>query len=263
VTERITSTTNPRVKKLARLKDRRGREAQQRFLIEGHRELQRAVGAGVAIDAVAYAPDLAGPPEHELMRRLADAGSEVIELGGEAFSRMSMRRHPNGLIGVAPRVTRSLDDLMLPAQPLVLVVEGVEKPGNLGAILRTADGAGVDAVVVADERLDPTNPNVIRASQGAIFTVPWAVAGTDATITWLATHALRLVAASPEAERSLWEAELTGGVAIAVGAEDVGLSPPLRDPATTVTIPMAGTGDSLNASVAAAVMLYEAVRQRR
>jgi len=262
VPDRITSTANPLVKSMARLKERRGRTAAGRFIIEGGRELARATVAGVAIDQVVIAPDIADDADRDLAVTLAASGTELIEMGAEAFGRVSMRRHPDGLLAIAPIPQRPLRALTLGANPLVLVIESVEKPGNVGAMLRTADGAAVDAVVVASEMADPWNPNVIRASQGAVFAVAFATASPIATVDWIGHHGLQLVAASPEASRSLWEADLTVPTAIVVGAEDKGLTPTFRSPESTVSIPMAGTSDSLNASVAAAVMLYEAVRQR-
>jgi TrmH family RNA methyltransferase len=263
VSEQITSTANPLVKSLARLKDRRGRTESGRFLIEGQRELARAAAAGFAIEQVVIAPDLATDADQQLAAAVVASGAQRIELGAEAFARISMRRHPDGLLGVAPRPEHQLDDVTLGPAPLVLVIEAIEKPGNLGAMLRTADGTGVDAVIVADPTTDLWNPNVIRASQGAVFVVATATADTETTARWIDRHGLNLVAASPEAERPLWDADLAAPTAIIVGAEHAGLSAAFRSPATTVSIPMAGSSDSLNSSVAAAVMLYEAVRQRR
>lgn len=260
--DQITSTANPLVKSLARLKERRGRTAANRFLIEGGRELSRAASAGMTIDQVVLAPDLAAAADRDLAANLAASGAELIEMGADAFGRISMRRHPDGLLGAAPIPPRALDELTLGSDPLVLVIEAVEKPGNTGAMLRTADAAGVDAVVVASEVADLWNPNVIRASQGAVFAVAVATASAPATLAWIRRHELQLVAASPEANHSLWDADLTIPTAIVVGAEDAGLSATFRSPEVTVAIPMAGVSDSLNASVAAALMLYEAVRQR-
>jgi len=262
VADQITSTANPLVKSLAQLKDRRGRATANRFLIEGDRELTRAAAAGITIDQVVVAPDLAGDADRDLAATLAGSGAELIEMGAGAFGRISLRRHPDGLLGVAPIPPRPLDDLLLGADPLVLVIEAVEKPGNVGAMLRTADAAGVDAVVVASEVADLWNPNVIRASQGAVFAIAVATASAPAALGWISRHGLQLVGASPEADRSLWDADLTTPTAIVVGAEDAGLTTTFRSPEATVAIPMAGVSDSLNASVAAAVMLYEAVRQR-
>ncbi len=260
--DRITSTANPLVKSLARLKERRGRTAANRFLIEGGRELGRAAAAGIGIDQVVIAPDLANDDDHALATTLAASGVNVIEMGADAFARISMRRHPDGLLGTAPIPPRPLAALALSPNPLVLVIEAVEKPGNVGAMLRTADGAGVDGVVVASDAADLWNPNVIRASQGAVFAVPIAAASAPATIEWMMRHGLQIVAASPDAHRSLWDADLAIPTAVVVGSEDTGLTPAFRSPGTTVAIPMAGSSDSLNASVATAVMLYEAVRQR-
>lgn len=261
--DRITSTANPRIKALARLKHRKGRDESGRFLIEGHRELARAHEAGVEIVDVVLAPDLAGDRERTLAATLGDAGVPVLEVGAEAFSRLSMRGHPDGLVGVGTRIERMLGDLHAPTgDRLLLIIDGIEKPGNLGAILRTADGAGVDAVIVTGAGVEPTNPNAIRASQGAVFTVPTVVAPAVEVHEWLLCLGVRIVAASPEAERTLWDTDLTGDLALVVGAEAEGVSDVFRVPDALVQIPMAGRSDSLNASVAAGIMVYEAVRQR-
>jgi TrmH family RNA methyltransferase len=263
VPDRITSTSNPRIKALARLKDRRSREDSSRFLVEGHRELERARAAGVSLVEVLLAPDLAGEREKVLAAALADAGVPMLEVGTDAFAKLSMRSHPDGLLGVAARRDRTLADLDPSASDaLILVLDGVEKPGNLGAIVRTADGAGVDAVIVTGAGVEPTNPNAIRASQGAVFTVPIVIATAAEAQQWLQTCGIRTVAASPEAQRTLWNADLTGAVAVVVGAEAEGVSTAFRSTNTIVRIPMLGMSDSLNASVAAGIMLYEAVRQR-
>jgi TrmH family RNA methyltransferase len=185
----------------------------------------------------------------------------VLELGDAAFRKIAYRRHPDGVLAVVTTRSTTLDALDLPDRPLVLVVEGIEKPGNLGAMLRTADGAGVDAVIVADPATDAYNPNVVRASQGAVFTVPLAVATADTGAAWLAGRGIRVVAASPDATTPPWQVDLTGPLAAVVGSEHAGLSS-VWNGADGVGIPMRGTADSLNAATAAAVLLYEAVRQR-
>jgi TrmH family RNA methyltransferase len=263
VPDRITSTANPRIKAIARLKDRKGREESGRFLIEGHRELERAHDAGVPLVEAVLAPDLAGERELVLAAVLADAAVPVLEVGADAFARISMRQHPDGLLAVARRGAQRLGDLHLPdREVLVLVLDGVEKPGNLGAIVRTADGAGVDAVIVTGDGVEPTNPNAIRASQGAVFGLPVVVAPTDEVRAWLDGHDIRTVAASPVAAHDLWEADLTGSLAVVVGAEAQGVSEVFRSPDALVRIPMIGVSDSLNASVAAGIVLYEARRRR-
>ena len=261
-TDPITSTTNPRVKALARLKERKGRTESGRFLIEGHRELERAAAASVPIDEIVLAPELAGERERTLASELAAGTTVVLEVGRAVFEKLSMRRHPDGRLGVARHTTRTIDALPVHGRAMVLVLDGIEKPGNLGGILRSADAAGVDAVILSDGRVESTNPNTIRASQGAVFSVPMAEADAATARTWIEGLGLRIVAASPEAPTTIWDADLTGGVALVIGAEAHGIGPVFRTPDVLVRIPMVGAADSLNSSVTAGIMLFEAVRQR-
>lgn len=264
MTARITSPQNPRVKELVRLRDRRHRDRSGSFLIEGYRELSRAVEAGVTLHTLFLCPELfLGGNEPDLATRAAAAGAEVVELSEAAFRKVSYRDRPEGLLAVAKQFDSGLGRLALGAKPLLLVVESIEKPGNLGTMLRTADAAGVTGVVVADPTTDPFNPNVVRASLGTLFTVPLAVASTPETLRWLGTAGVEVVATTPDADLLLWQAKLTGSAAVVVGSEQYGLSEHWLGAAhTRVRIPMAGSADSLNAAVAAAVVLFEAVRQR-
>lgn len=198
------------------------------------------------------APSIDAPPE-----------TEVVEMSDRAFNALTRRQNPDGVLAVAAIPSHSLRTLTLGTEPLVLVIEGIEKPGNVGAMLRTADAVGVDAVVAADPGVDFENPNLIRASQGSVFAVSTGVGRLDDVVDFLGAHGLRLVALSPDATTDLWDLDLTGPVAIAVGAEAEGISDRLRSLAVLARLPMAGAADSLNASVAAGVALYEAVRMRR
>ena len=260
--DRITSRTNPLIRELSRLQKRREREATGKYLIEGGREVERAVTSGVAIERVLIAPGLLSENHRLLADRLADTAG-VVKVGASAFAALSRRQHPDGVLAVGRASSRRLEDLTLPPNPAILIAEQIEKPGNLGAILRSSDGAGVDVVIVADGVTDLMNPNVIRASQGSVFTTPTAVATTAETTTFLDARGVTIVALTPEATDDLWEIDLTGSIALAIGSEDAGLSPDLRRAGLTARIPMRGSADSLNASVAAAVALYEVVRQRR
>lgn len=251
----ITSTSNPMVKDLVRLRARRNRDAERRFLIEGRRPLALAARAGTTLLHQIVCPELGGQPI---------LGVPMVEMAQAPFRKISFRQAPDGILAVAAHLDTTLGHLHLPRTPLTLMVESIEKPGNLGAMLRTCDALGVDAVVVADPTTDVHNPKVVHASQGALFTLPVAVASSAEVLEWLDGAGARLVATVPGADPALWHADLTGGVAVAVGAEHIGLSPATVDRAdVTVTIPMRGQVDSLNASVAAALVLYEAVRQRR
>ncbi len=260
----ITSLTNPRVKHLVRLRNRRERDRSGTFLIEGFRELSRAAGSAVEIVEVYYAPELfLGTNERLLVDRLEAAGAALVELGPEAFRKASYRDRPEGLLAVARQFDTALDRLTLGARPLVLVVEAIEKPGNLGTMLRTADAAGAGAVIVCDPTTDPFNPNVVRASLGTLFTTPLAIASTPAASAWLAEHRVRRVATTPDTNLIYWDANLADRTAVVVGSEQYGLTTAWLEAADErVRIPMAGAADSLNAAMAAGIVLFEAVRQR-
>jgi TrmH family RNA methyltransferase len=259
----VTSTTNPRVKALVRLRRRRDRDAAKRFLVEGNREVRRAVAGGVAFEELVVCPALLDEERRATVDDLTSAGTAVVMVAEAPFRKVAYRRHPDGLLGVARQPELPLERLSLPPQALAMVVAGIEKPGNLGAMLRAADGAAVDAVVVADPATDLFNPNVVRASQGALLARPTAIATAEATVAWAAGRALRLVAGFPAATADYWDADLTGAVGLVVGSEHAGLEERWAEVCTPVRIPMAGIGDSLNAATAAALLLYEAVRQRR
>ena len=302
----ITSTANPRVKAVLALRKRRERDRTGRFLVEGRRELARALAAGVAVHEVLVCRALlarhvgvvdrakatravvtganggAGVVEHANMAgamvtdagggvgvvdQAEVAGAVVTEVAEGVFARVSYRDNPDGVLGVARAFDTGLDglDLTGEADPLVLVVAEVEKPGNLGTMLRSASAAGASAVVVADPVTDVFNPNVVRSSQGALFGVPVAVGETAAVVAWLRRHGLRIYAAGPEGTRPYWRLPLAGPSALVVGSEQRGLPPEWFDAADEqVVIPMPGSGgvDSLNAAAAAAVLLFDAVRQR-
>jgi TrmH family RNA methyltransferase len=257
----ITSTANPRVKALAKLKDRSARRDTGTFPIEGLRTVDRAFSAGWPLADIVVAPEVASQEHMALAKRIEASGVALTELGATAFARIANRRHPDGILAVGRTRRLTLEQLDLTLDPLLLIVDAVEKPGNLGAILRTADAAGVDAVIAADPATDLFNPNVVRASQGALFTVPTAVATAAAVAGWLAGLGVMAVAASPRATVPPWDVDLTGGRAIVVGSEHAGVSAAWTD-ALEVQIPMRGSGDSLNAAIAAAVIIYEALRQR-
>lgn len=257
VEERITSTANPRVKAYAKLKTARDRRNSGLFLIEGRREVARALAAGVTIETLLICPELLSKP------LLAPPDIETVELAPEPMAKVAIRENPPGSIAVARQFDTRLEGLKLGDSPLILIAEQVEKPGNLGAMMRTADAVGADAVIVADAATDVFNPNVVRASQGALFSVPLAVASSAAAIAWATKNKIVVVGGYPSARTEIWETPMTGPLALLVGAEDVGISAAWSNVAQPVRIPMAGAADSLNASVAAAILLFEAVRQRR
>jgi TrmH family RNA methyltransferase len=218
------------------------------------------------LEAVFFCPAwFSGQAEGPLLRALHDRGVTLFELSRAAFARLSYRERPDGLVAVGDRVGVELAELPRGPRALLLVAEALEKPGNLGALLRSADGAGADGVVVCDPATDVSNPNVVRASMGALFAIPVATADTAAVQGFLADAGFRIVTAVPDAPSLYWDVDLTGRTALVIGAEHAGLSEAwLALPAATaVRLPMAGAADSLNAAAAATVLLYESVRQRR
>lgn len=255
----ITSTSNPLVKELASLATRRARDRTGTVLVEGHREVSRAVAAGCEIDLVVACPNLVG----DRPIPIAD-GARVQLLGETAFRKISRRQGPDGVAARTTIPSLDLDDLEVPAAPVMLVVEAIEKPGNLGAMLRTAAGLGVHAVVVCDPITDVYNPNVIRSSQGALFDMQLAVATAAETLGWLQRRGIAVVAGVAAGGVAPWQIEPADGVAIVIGSESDGLTPTWRSATKEVTIPLVDSSgvDSLNAATAAALLLYEAVRRR-
>ena len=264
MTESIVSLQNPRIKSLVRLRRRRERDQTNRFLIEGYRELRRGIDRQVELEAVYFCEELfLGDNEPDLLNDAQRSGAEVVPVGRAAFEKVSYRDRPEGLLGVARQFKTDLAARALPVNPLLLVVESIEKPGNLGTMLRTADAAGAAAVMVADPTTDPFNPNVVRASLGCLFTVPIAIASTSEAISWLKAKEIKTLATTPDTDKMLWESDMTGAIALVVGSEQYGLSTDWLEGADErLRIPMQGEADSLNAAMAAGVALFEAVRQR-
>ncbi len=261
---RITSVQNSRVKNAIRLRDGRQRRLQGRILIDGLREIDRAVTAGIAIREVFFC---AAPQPSEaaavLIARLRATGAELLEVTERVFGKLAFGQRTEGVLAVAEPPTTELATLRLPENPLVAVLEGIEKPGNVGAALRSADGAGVDAVVVADPRTDLFNPNAIRASLGTIFSLPVREATGPEALAWLRQRRLNVVAARVDGSVPYTEIDFRRPTAIVLGSEAEGLSPLWHEKdIAAARLPMLGLADSLNISVAAAVLFYEAQRQR-
>lgn len=264
----LTSSRNPRVRGVVRLRERRQREEQRRFVVEGRRELACAVDAGVALRELFYCPELPAGADAALIRRFANAGAVCEPTSRAVFERMSYRRTPDGLLGVAATPRRTLQELPIAASrcgtgELWLVAAGIGVPGNLGAMLRSVDAVGASGTLLADAAIDVFNPNVVRASVGALFSVPFAVADAAALRGWLDRRGVRVVLADPAAANEYTMADLTGDLALVIGSEKAGLDAGWRrERYERVCLPMAGRVDSLNAATAAAVLLFEARRQR-
>jgi RNA methyltransferase, TrmH family len=263
MTKKIDSVDNPTLKALLKLKELKGRRQAGQFLIEGSRETLRALQAGEAVTTLLYVPELLNEEGHEVLRRVEEEKLELLELSQRAFLKLSVRQNPDGVIGVATIQEKSLADIQLKEHALILVIDGLEKPGNVGALLRTADAVNVDAVIVTGFGTDLYNPNVIRASMGSLFSRPVLSLESPEVITFLQAKNFNIVAATPGPSKSYWAEDFTLSTAIILGEEHEGLSRDWLEAATThVTIPMSGLADSLNVATAGALLLYEVLRQR-
>ncbi len=260
VMEKITSLQNERVKRIIKLQRKASvRREEGLTVIEGAREVSRAMENGWLPTELWLCSELGSDKP-----RIDSNEHECFQCARAVFEKISYREGPDGVLAVGPLVGKTLAELKLPKSPLILVAEGLEKPGNVGALLRTADGAGADAVIVCDPATDLNNPNVIRASIGTLFYLPVAEATAEETLAFLKGKGVKILSAVPDANAVYTDVDLTGPVAIVVGAEDKGLSNVWKTGADlNVKIPMLGKNDSLNVSVSAAILLYEAVRQRR
>jgi len=226
------------------------------MLVEGHDELTLALAAGLTPHMLLSAPEVASVP-------LDVSSSQITTVTRAVFEKISYRDNPDGWLGIFPIPHKTLNDITLSESPFVILAESVEKPGNLGAILRTADAAHVDVVIVCDPRVDVWNPNVVRASRGALFTVPTVEADNSSALAWLQSKKIRVAAATPSADAIYTDVDLRGPLAIAVGTEDEGLTDFWMSNADVkIRIPMLGKVNSLNVSIATALIAYEVVRQR-
>lgn len=262
----ITSLQNARVKDAVRLRDRRHREKQGRILIDGARELLRALDADVRLIETFVCESLcASDDAKRLLAALPETGSETLEVSETVFQKLAFGQRAEGVLGVAEMPRTALSPLEMPGRKpqLVAVLEGVEKPGNLGAVVRSADATGVAAVIVADGRTDLYNPNAIRASLGTIFTVPVCAASGAEVLVWLRERQYRILAAQVDGAVPYTQADYRGPTAVVLGSEAAGLSSLWTgDDIRAVRLPMLGEADSLNVSITAAVLFYEALRQR-
>ena len=261
---KITSTANPRVKAAAKLRNPRQRARQRRFVINGAREIGRVLDAGLKLDEVYVCEELCASEEsRELAARLAKVDAARFEVTAAVYEVLAYGSRMEGVLAVAGVPERRLDELRLPERALVAVLEGIEKPGNIGAVLRSADGAGVSAVIVADGGVDLYNPNAIRASMGTIFSLPVVAASSAETLTWLRKQKLAIFAARVDGAINYTAADLSGRVAIVLGSEAEGLTDVWSgNDITAIRLPMRGIADSLNVSAAAVVVFYESLRQR-
>ncbi len=264
--EELTSLQNPRVKQVVRWRNRPDRDDSQVVLAEGYRALVRALAGGYPLKEIFVCPECFPPEKHheeELLAQWAARGARLIRVAPLPFEKMCYRDRPEGLLGVGPQLHRGLEALKPAKNPFYLVAEQIEKPGNLGTIMRSSDAVGVDGLILCDSRTDLFNPNVVRASTGNLFTLPVAEATTRETIPWLKKKGVKILATSPHADPLYTQVDLTAPVAVAVGAEQYGLTKPWIEQADLVVrLPMMGEADSLNVSTATSILLYEVLRQR-
>ena len=264
----LTSTANPRFRAALSLRDRRERARHGRLLVDGVREVARALDAGVALVEIFVAPGASPEPAVDaVVARAAGFGIPIVPVTADLLSRLAYGERASGIVAVASAPATSLEAFRLPVEaPIVGILEDVEKPGNLGAVCRSADGAGLDALIAAGTTAapaDPWNPNAVRASLGTVFTLPLGVASTGSVLAWLRDRGLRVVAARVEGSVPYSEADLRGPVALVLGSEATGLTEAWSGAdMTAVRLPMRGRADSLNVAAAAAILFYEARRQR-
>ena len=259
----ISSLQNHRIKKLLLLQQKSSeRRREGLFVVEGQREIQHCLEGRYVFEALYCCPDYIGDEARALIQQM-DSGVRRFEVTKEVYEKIAYRGSTEGMMAEVRMPHRSLDDLHLGDCPLIVVLERVEKPGNLGAVLRSADAAGADAVIVCDPLTDLYNPNLIRSSIGAIFTVPSVACTTEECIAYLKAHGISILTAQLQDSSLYYDTDMRGATAIVMGTESTGLTTKWREAADAhIRIPMLGRLDSLNVSVSAAILLFEAVRQR-
>jgi len=262
--QEIISTNNAKIKYLLQLRKKSAiRKEFREFIIEGQREIYAALKNNYKIKTIFFYPELFSENELIKLVKKFDLKAQLIKISKIVYQKIAYRHSTEGIIALAHMKDHSLKNLTLSENPYVLVAEGIEKPGNIGAILRSIDGAGAEALIMADPVVDIYNPNVIRASLGMVFSIPIALTDLKELALFLKEKALKMFAANLQNAHIYFKEDYTVPTAIAVGAEDKGLSQDIRKMAQQqIYIPMKGQADSLNVSVSAAVILYEIVRQR-
>ena len=261
--QQISSLQNPQVKNLIQLSTKPKERARQNlFIIEGQREIYRAKESGYLFDSCFYCPEVITPDSEKILNSLQE-GVRLFSVSSSVYSKIAYRENVDGIMVTALMKDKKLSDLQLRENPLILILESVEKPGNLGAVLRTADAAGLDAVIICDPRTDLFNPNVVRSSLGCLFSNQIVICESSDAIQFLRNKGIRIFAAALQNSVIYHKEDYTGGTAFVMGSEADGLTSIWRKEADRIIqIPMAGIADSLNVSVSAAVLIFEAVRQR-
>ncbi|MCP4178806.1 MAG: RNA methyltransferase [bacterium] len=261
----ITSHQNQRIKDIIKLKNRRTRDKTQKTFLEGYRLISRALDANFPIEECYFCPSLfLGENEDGLLDNLAKQGTTVIKVSESILKKMSYRDRPEGLIALSPVRKHDLSKIPIVENGLYLIVEAIEKPGNLGSILRSADASGVDGLIICDKCTDLYNPNVLRASTGAVFYVPIAESTSEEALEWLNKNNITSLATTPHTDLSYESIDMKQAIAIVIGTEQYGLTDFwLKNSKIKTLIPMCGKIDSLNVAIATSIVLFEASRQRR
>jgi TrmH family RNA methyltransferase len=256
----ITSPQNPKIKNILSLEKPRERREQNTFIVEGVREMTLALEAGYEIQSLFFCPTIISEAE---VAAFGLDESTLIPVQESVFAKIAYRESTGGVLAIARQKMHSLQHIAMSKNPLLLIIEAVEKPGNLGALLRTADAARIDAVIICDPNTDFYNPNVIRSSVGCVFTVQLASAESSETIQWLKKNNISVYCTYLQASESYHLKDYTGPCAIVMGTESTGLSSLwVENSDANIIIPMSGKIDSMNVSTAAAVVIFEAKRQR-
>lgn len=272
--ELISSLQNPKIKRLVALQQKSSeRRKAGVFVVEGQREIMHCISAGLEIETIFFCPEIMNAGDREDLHRsnadvdaqsLLNKAKTIFEVTTNVYDKIAYRGGTEGIMAVVNTPIHSLTELPIEGAPLYVVLEKVEKPGNLGAILRSADAAGATGVIVCDPLTDLYNPNLIRSSIGAIFTVPVATCTSEECILWLKSHGVTILTAQLQDSHLYYDTDMRRPTAIVMGTEATGLTPQWREAADAhIRIPMLGRLDSLNVSVSAAILLFEAVRQRQ
>lgn len=260
----IASPQNVSIKKMMQLKEKKKERIKTgTFVLEGQRELEMAINGGYNIDSIFFYPEFFSLQQVESLIKDSTQSPGIVEISKEVYQKLAYRETTEGVLAIAKAKSHELKNLILPKNPLILVAEAPEKPGNIGALLRTADAANLDGVLIANPKSDIYNPNIIRSSVGCVFTVPIATGNTLEIIDFLEEHKISIFAAALSAKAAYTKADFTGATAMVVGTESTGLSDEWLSKADAqIIIPMEGSIDSMNVSVSAAILIFEAKRQR-
>ncbi len=261
----ITSPHNKLVKYIRRLQEKSGfRRSEKKFVVEGRREVRLALEGGYMLETILFEPELYPYEQLEMLLETHNCQATVIQISREVYAKLAYRESTEGIIAVGQWKNHGLEDLNLSSNPLILVAENIEKPGNIGAMLRTADAAAIDALIIANPITDVYNPNIIRSSVGGLFTVQVATGSTQEVIDFLTKKNIDIYAAALQNSTPYYHQNFRKPTAIAVGSEAHGLTQQMREAAkANILIPMEGKLDSLNVSVSAAILVFEAKRQRK